>query len=80
VLQPVIQFGTAIHGKNLSGGVLNRCQKLLHVTHFVSVTGLKRANVSKGILANRTMQALVAAVTRGTPRQAREQGVPGYLS
>ena len=30
VLQPVIQFGTAIHGKSFSGGALNRCQKLRH--------------------------------------------------
>ena len=33
MLQPVIQFGTAIHGKSFSGGALNRFQKLLHVTH-----------------------------------------------
>jgi len=31
VLQPVIQFGTAIHGKSFSGGALNRTQKLMHV-------------------------------------------------
>ena len=31
VLQPVVQFRTAIHGKSLSGGALNRVQKLLHV-------------------------------------------------
>ena len=31
VLQPVVQFGTAIHGKGLSGGALNCFQKLLHV-------------------------------------------------
>ncbi len=30
VLQPVIQFGTAIHGKVFSGGALNGVQKLLH--------------------------------------------------
>ena len=37
VLQPVIQFGTAIHGKSFSGGALNRIQKLLHVGIFLSV-------------------------------------------
>jgi hypothetical protein len=35
--QPVIQFGTAIHGKSLSGGALNRVQKLLHVVILLSV-------------------------------------------
>ncbi|MGD0733348.1 MAG: hypothetical protein ABR956_18940 [Terracidiphilus sp.] len=35
--QPVIQFGTAIHGKSLSGGALNRVQKLLHVVNFLSI-------------------------------------------
>jgi hypothetical protein len=37
MLQPVIQFGTAIHGKSLSGGALNRIQKLLHVLNPLSV-------------------------------------------
>ena len=37
VLQPVIQFGTAIHGKGFSGGALNRFQKLLHVLNLLSV-------------------------------------------
>jgi hypothetical protein len=31
--QPVIQLGTAIDGKVSSGGILNRCQKILHVPH-----------------------------------------------
>jgi len=31
VLQPVVQFGAAIHGKVFSGGALNGVQKLLHV-------------------------------------------------
>jgi hypothetical protein len=31
VLQPVIQLGTAIHGKSFSGGALNGVQKLLRV-------------------------------------------------
>jgi hypothetical protein len=37
MLQPVIQFGTAIHGKSLSGGALNRIQELLHVLNPLSV-------------------------------------------
>jgi hypothetical protein len=41
VLQPVIQFGTAIHGKSLSGGALNRVQKLLHVVDLLSVLSKK---------------------------------------
>ena len=39
--QPVIQLGTAIHGKILSGGVLNCCQKILHVPHSLSVPRIK---------------------------------------
>jgi hypothetical protein len=35
--QPVIQFGTAIHGKSFSGGASNRFQKLMHVGNFLSV-------------------------------------------
>ncbi len=35
--QPVVQFWTAIHGKNFSGGTLNRFQKLLHVGNILSV-------------------------------------------
>ena len=37
VQQPVVQFGTAIHGKSFSGGALNRVQKLLHVANLLSV-------------------------------------------
>jgi hypothetical protein len=37
VLQPVIQFGTAIHGESFSGGALNRDQKLRRVGNNVSV-------------------------------------------
>jgi hypothetical protein len=37
VLQPVIQFGTAIHGESFSGGALNRVQKLRRVGNNVSV-------------------------------------------
>ncbi|MGP8185383.1 MAG: hypothetical protein ACLQKY_04870 [Terracidiphilus sp.] len=29
MLQPVVQLGTAIHGKGFSGGALNGIQKLL---------------------------------------------------
>ena len=42
VQQPVIQFGTAIHGKSFSGGALNGFQKLLHAAHFVSPSRQKR--------------------------------------
>jgi hypothetical protein len=37
MLQPVIQFGTAIHGKSFSGGALDRTQKLLHDVDILSV-------------------------------------------
>jgi hypothetical protein len=37
VQQPVIQLGTAIHGKSFSGGTLNRFQKLMHVVNLLSV-------------------------------------------
>ena len=37
VLQPVIQFGTAIHGNGFSGSALNCFQKLVHVFKSLSV-------------------------------------------
>ena len=37
MLQPVIQFGTAIYGKSFSGRALNRFQKLMHVANPFSV-------------------------------------------
>ena len=43
--QPVIQLGTAIDGKILSGGILNRCQKILHVPHSLSVRALRGVNI-----------------------------------
>jgi hypothetical protein len=36
VLQPVIQFGAAIYGKNFTGGALNGSQKPLRVHCFFS--------------------------------------------
>ena len=52
VLQPVVQFGTAIHGKGLSGGASNRFQKLVHVENPLSVQRSKvlmyRTDSSKG--------------------------------
>jgi hypothetical protein len=43
VVQPVIQFGTSIYGKSLSGGALNGCcQKLLHVAHSFSIPREKK--------------------------------------
>jgi hypothetical protein len=41
VKQPVIQLGTAIHGKSFSGGALNGVQKLLRAHNFLSVQGEK---------------------------------------
>jgi hypothetical protein len=37
MMQPVIEFGTSIHGKSMSGGVLNGCQKLLAFAHSFSI-------------------------------------------
>ena len=37
VLQPVVQFGTAIHGNGFSGSALNCFQKLMHVLIPLSV-------------------------------------------
>jgi hypothetical protein len=37
VLQPVIQPGTAIYGKNFSGGALNSMQKPLRVQATLSI-------------------------------------------
>ena len=48
VLQPVIQLGTAIHGKSFSGGALNRFQKLLHVAHLTLRPALKCVVVPYG--------------------------------
>ena len=53
VLQPVIQFGTAIHGKSLSGGALNRFQKLVHAANLLSVQQSNVGDLSLWILANR---------------------------
>ena len=48
VLQPVVQLGTAIHGKSFSGGALNGVQKLLHVANLLSVQRSKRVDVPYG--------------------------------
>jgi hypothetical protein len=37
MLQPVIHFGAAIHGKGFSGGALNRIQKPLHAWNLLNV-------------------------------------------
>ena len=37
MLQPVVQFGTAIHGNGFSGSALNYSQKLVHVLKPLSV-------------------------------------------
>jgi hypothetical protein len=37
VLQPVIQSGTAIYGKNFSGGALNGVQKALRIQATLSI-------------------------------------------
>jgi hypothetical protein len=51
VLQTVIQLGTAIYGKSLSGGATNRFQKLMHVVNLSTVQcsrgGVFRTNFSK---------------------------------
>jgi hypothetical protein len=64
VLQPVIQFGTAIHGESFSGGALNRVQKLRRVGNNVSVLR-KNWKSAIWILANKGLLARVAAVTQG---------------
>ena len=48
MLQPVIQFGTAIHGKGFSGGALNRFQKLMHVSESPLRPALKNVDVPYG--------------------------------
>jgi hypothetical protein len=63
VLQPVVQFGTAIHGKSLSGGALNGVQKLLLVQEILSAQR-KKACYPVWILANKAATPGVAAVTR----------------
>jgi hypothetical protein len=52
VPQPVIQLGTAIHGKSFSGGALNRAQKLLHCVDILFLKKRKKRSSSVGILAN----------------------------
>jgi hypothetical protein len=37
VVQPVIQLGTAIHGKSFSGSASNGFQKLMHALNLLSV-------------------------------------------
>jgi hypothetical protein len=46
MMQPVIEFGTSIHGKSMSGGVLNGCQKLLAFAHSFSIPREKLELVS----------------------------------
>jgi hypothetical protein len=62
VLQPGIQFGTAIHGESFSGGALNGIQKPLHVGNPFSVQHKKNV-FTVWILANWADAAGVAAVT-----------------
>jgi hypothetical protein len=52
MLQPVIQLGTAIHGKSFSGGALDRAQKLLHCVDILFLKKRKKRSSSVGILAN----------------------------
>jgi hypothetical protein len=66
VLQPVIQFGTAVHGKGLSGGTLNRVQEPLRA----QINPLRPAKnyeidvmVFLRSLANSPVSNTVAAVT-----------------
>jgi hypothetical protein len=63
MLQPVIQLGTAIHGKSFSGGASNRFQKLLHVRNLLSVQRLRVGGSTLWILANRAAAHGVTAVT-----------------
>jgi hypothetical protein len=70
VLQPVIQLGTAIHGKGFSGGALNRVQKpvRLHKNSSPSHEKLpKNVYLAIRILANRPFPRPVAAVTPYRP-------------
>jgi hypothetical protein len=65
VLQPVIQVGTAVHGKDLSGGALNRAQKPLRVQKSPLRPEKRVENVllSVWILAKGAQGTGVAAVT-----------------
>ena len=74
VLQPVVQFGTAIHGKSFSGGALNRVQKLLHVVDLLSVPA---ANGCISLFdSNKPAAALrVATITRREVVRMRKQGL-----
>jgi hypothetical protein len=45
VLQPVVQFGAAIHSKVFSGGALNRVQKLLH--EWISLSSAVRKSIDR---------------------------------
>jgi hypothetical protein len=47
VLQPVIQFRTSIHGKSLTGSVLNGRQKLLTFAQSTLRPALKNLNLSQ---------------------------------
>jgi hypothetical protein len=46
VLQPVVQSGTAIYGKNFSGGALNGVQKPLRVQATLSVVQEKCGSIT----------------------------------
>jgi hypothetical protein len=62
VQQPVIQFGSAVHGKSLSGSALNRFQKLMHSVCHLSVQRKESLHTVQ-ILANQTLKDDVAAIT-----------------
>lgn len=62
MLQPVIQFGTAIHGESFSGGALNRVQKLRRVGNNVSVLR-KNWKSTDWILANQGVRSCVTVIT-----------------
>jgi len=47
VVQPVIQLGTSIDSKSLSGGILNGGQKLLAFAHSLSIPREKKWNVAQ---------------------------------
>jgi hypothetical protein len=78
MLQPVIQLGTAIHGKRFSGGALNRVQKLLHSVDILSIRSIqrKKQGCTLRILANWGAAVRVAAVTARLLRRKPREGLP----
>jgi hypothetical protein len=81
MLQPGVQrwgLGTAIHSKRVSGGALNRIQKLLHVVNS-SPAQAKRESCLARILANQSAAHCKKAAEGAICSQLGKRAAAGCL-